>query len=248
MNLVIPSTTMPVNVGVGSGTGGSSSISLSAPAGVTAGDLVFFMVFCDYSRSVSVSSNGGYTLQSIYTSPTAGERAYVFYGYYTGTQTSVTFSLNVSDHIVGAAIAYRNIKSLNYELFYDYSATTNKSVTSSLVAPPYSLVFLVSSEDTDTSTTQHSGQQNANLTGIIERKDVATSTGGGGGGQFVEGANATASAKAVGTWSWTLATASTTSGIILVASNYATVTVDPPAYKSELFIVHNSKLPEPWEV
>ena len=194
---------------------GTGAVTPALPTGVVADDIVILVATTIAGGSISITANGSIaTWTAVTGSPidvASGEKLYVWWGRYSSGSTGPTVTPG-GNHCCAATAAWSGCITTGDPVNNQATGTETTSDTSLSFATGIStsvndcMVLLASSSGVDSNTAQHSAQANANLSGVVERADYQTNSGGGGGFELVEGGLATAGA--IGTWTATLATAS----------------------------------------
>ncbi|MEM2387177.1 MAG: hypothetical protein QXO50_04090 [Candidatus Bathyarchaeia archaeon] len=193
--------------------GGTTPVSVSLPTGVQVNDLLILVATTIAGGSVSITAAGGLTWTAIPGTPvdvTGGEKLYAWWARYVsgGTAPSVQAS---TDHVCAGIAAYYNVITSGnpIEVFQTGNETTSDAsfefVTTISTQGPGRMVVVICSSGADSNQAQFSAWANAQLSGVTERADYMTNSGGGGGFGLADGMKSTAGA--VGTWTATLATA-----------------------------------------
>src|SRR3990167_9818615 len=199
----------------GKATDGTSPFSVvpALPAGMVADDIVILVAATEDTGTASINANGSIaTWTAITGSPVSvsgGKKLYVWWGRWASGTTGPTVTAD-TNMIIAATAAWSgcdttssviNTQETGSESTSDNSLSFATTVSTSVAN---CMVLLISNDDTDSNTAQHSSQANTNLGSIAERLDVNTNAGTPGGGfQITEGTLATAGA--IGTWTTTLA-------------------------------------------
>lgn len=225
----------------GAETTGTGAVTPALPTGVATNDIVLLVASTIAGGTVTITASGSITTWTALTgSPidvTSGEKLYVWWGRYSSGATGPTVTPG-SDHIEAATIAYSGAITSGSPI--DVSATGTETVSDTTLSfttgisstVDNTVAILVSSNGTDTVTNgQYSAEANTSLTGIAERIDYNTNSGGGGGILVAEGTKAIAGT--LGTWTATLGTASTKAYIAFNLKPQLTTTIatesDPAA-------------------
>jgi len=209
--------------------GTTAAVSVPLPTGIQSGDLIFLIASTIAGGNISITVTGGFNWTLLQSQDvTGGEKLFIWYAWYIGTQTAPSVQAS-SDHICAATAAFRGVAPNNFMEGLT-SGTTASSTSQSFATNQNTngaerLCIISSSTGADSNTAQHSAQANTSLTGVAERVDYNTNSGGGGGFQLASGEKATAGSQ--GTWTWTLATASATAVITFALAPRVNITLTP---------------------
>src|SRR3990167_8255388 len=204
------------------------SVTPDLPAGMVANDIVILVAATESTGTATLSAAGSVTTWTAITgSPvagTGGKKLYVWWGRWASGTTGPTITAT-TNMIIAATAAWSGCDTTSSVINNqangneDTADTSLSFVTGISTTVANCMVLLISTDDTDSNTAQHSSQANSNLGSIAERVDVNTNAGTPGGGfQITEGTLAIAGA--IGTWTTTLATNS--------AKAYLTLALQPP--------------------
>src|SRR3990167_3935571 len=189
------------------------SVTPDLPAGMVANDIVILVAATESTGTATLSAAGSVTTWTAITgSPvavTGGKKLYVWWGRWASGTTGPTITAT-TNMIIAATAAWSGCDTTasvinNQANGNETTADTTLSfVTGISTTVNNCMVLLISTDDIDSNTAQHSSQANSNLGSVAERLDVNTNAGSPGGGfQIAEGTLATAGA--IGTWTTTLA-------------------------------------------
>src|SRR3990167_11319116 len=198
------------------------------PAGLVADDIVILVLATEDTGTASISAVGSISTWTAITgtpvSVTGGKKLYVWWGRYSSGATGPTVDAT-TNMLIAATAAWSGCDTTSSVINIQETGSESTADTSLSFATTVSttvndcMVLLISNDNTDSNTAQHSSQANTNLGSIAERLDVNTNAGTPGGGfQITEGTLATAGA--IGTWTTTLAANS--------AKAYLTLALQPP--------------------
>src|SRR3990167_4453338 len=204
------------------------SVTPDLPAGMVANDIVILVAATESTGTATLSAAGSVTTWTAITgSPvavTGGKKLYVWWGRWASGTTGPTITAT-TNMIIAATAAWSGCDTTSSVINNqangneDTADTSLSFVTGISTTVANCMVLLISTDDTDSNTAQHSSQANSNLGSIAERVDVNTNAGTPGGGfQITEGTLTVAGA--IGTWTTTLAANS--------AKAYLTLALQPP--------------------
>ncbi len=190
----------PVAVGV------STNHTLAWPVHLVYDIGLLFVTTSGGGNTTPLSTPAGFTLIDTYTTGTgtAGTQLSVYWARATSTSMGNPTVTLGTDFKYGFIATFRGVVSSGnpYNVYaggVKATASTTASISSITTTVPDTMVVNVITSDLDLAAAFVSSYVNANLTGITERFDAGTTTGGGGGISFATGDKATAGSVGVTT-------------------------------------------------
>ena len=204
-------TAIPTFVAAGTKSAGTTGATAVNQPTMIAGDIAILVATTIAGGSVSITTTGGWTWNALSGSPidvTSGEKLYVWWGRYSGSETAPSVTPG-GDHVCAGMSAIRGCLASGSPIDVVATGTETTSDTSYSFATGLTtsvnncLCFSVCSSGYDSNTAQVPVGTNAALSSLTSRMNYETSNGGGGGFGLTTGG--LAAAGSMGTFAATLA-------------------------------------------
>jgi len=182
--------------------GTTSAVSVAWPAHAI-NDVALLFVETAGGSTITIPTPNGFT--QVANSPqttgsgTAGTKLAVYWARATSAAMAAPSVKSSADHIYAVIVTFRGVITTGDPVDataggVKATASTAVSATGVTTTAVNEIIAIAVTKNLDATTAFTSGQTNANLTGILERADAGTNSGGGGGISVTTGAKATAGA------------------------------------------------------